>query len=128
MLVGLSPARVTRFLQQMKTDTMFELAFHGETMERDYWDVPLYATFRKGDTCTEVHGFYDGEGRYVIRFLPKEEGVYDYEVRGLFQKKGQIKVERNPDSKFIRVSCHIASRFEASGAEESTLNVKSVFQ
>lgn len=109
MLVGLSPARVTRLLQQMKTDTMFELAFLGETMERDYWDVPLYATFRKGDTCTEVHGFYDGEGRYVIRFLPKEEGVYDYEVRGLFQKKGQIKVERNPDSKFIRA---VGTHFE----------------
>ena len=58
----------------MKQYEMFELVFPGEALTDRWAQIDLTAEFSCGDTVKTVKGFYDGEGRYVIRFLPEIAG------------------------------------------------------
>ena len=55
----------------MKRYELFELAFPGETLTGNWAQINLTVEFTCGDTVKTVKGFYDGEGRYIVRFLPK---------------------------------------------------------
>ena len=41
-------------------------------------DVRLSARFTHSDETIEVPGFYDGKGKYRIRFMPTREGKWSY--------------------------------------------------
>lgn len=38
------------------------------------------ATFRNGENVRQIRAFLTGEGEYKIRFMPEEEGLWDYQV------------------------------------------------
>ena len=38
------------------------------------------ATFRNGETVRQVHAFLTGAGEYRIRFMPEEEGLWNYQI------------------------------------------------
>ena len=66
----------------MKQYEMFELIFPGEVLTDRWAQIDLTAEFACGDVCKTVKGFYDGEGRYIVRFLPETAGEWQWKVSG----------------------------------------------
>jgi hypothetical protein len=52
----------------------------GPSAGNPFVDVELSAVFRQGAREISVAGFYDGEGRYRIRFMPDAVGTWTYET------------------------------------------------
>ena len=73
---------------------MMELTFHGAEPAGSKIRIDLEAAFtaQVSGMTTRVHGFYAGSGTYKIRFLPQEEGIYTYQVRGIFRDTGWFEV------------------------------------
>jgi len=55
-----------------------EVVLSGPREGNPFLEVTLAAVFRHGHREVRVEGFYDGEGTYRIRFLPDEEGAWEY--------------------------------------------------
>lgn len=55
-----------------------ELPFAGPSSGNPFLDVHLTATFRNRNRALTVEGFYDGEGKYKIRFMPDEMGTWTW--------------------------------------------------
>lgn len=53
-----------------------DIVLHGPSHGNPFTDVALSAVFRQGEREVEVGGFYDGDGRYRIRFLPSSSGEW----------------------------------------------------
>ena len=58
----------------------FELSFEGPSGGNPFRDVTLRATFTQGERTVRVAGFYDGDGRYLVRFLPDTQGQWRYQT------------------------------------------------
>lgn len=73
---------------------IFELTLKGPKDGNPFADVKLAGEFICGIDTISVHGFYDGEGIYKIRFMPKNEGEWTYSTssnnRVLNRKKGKF--------------------------------------
>jgi hypothetical protein len=71
-----------------------EIALPGPSSGNPYMEVDIAATFRQGERMLKVPGFYDGEGRYIVRFMPDAVGVWEYETQSnrpeLNGKKGSV--------------------------------------
>lgn len=72
----------------MKQYEMFELVFPGEALTDRWAQINLTAEFTCGDTVKTVKGFYDGEGRYIVRFLPETAGEWHWKVTGAVNAEG----------------------------------------
>ena len=72
----------------MKQYEMFELVFSGEALKSDWAQIDLHAEFVCGDTVKTVKGFYDGDGRYIVRFLPEMAGEWHWKVTGAVNAEG----------------------------------------
>ncbi|KKB82597.1 hypothetical protein VW35_00205 [Devosia soli] len=59
---------------------IFELALDGPSEGNPFLEVELAAVFSQGSRTVRVPGFYDGEGRYIVRFMPDAEGEWRYET------------------------------------------------
>jgi Domain of unknown function (DUF5060)/Protein of unknown function (DUF4038)/Domain of unknown function (DUF5605) len=57
---------------------IFEIGFAGPSSGNPFVDVTLTATFRMADRRVTVDGFYDGGGRYRLRFMPDRPGRWSY--------------------------------------------------
>ncbi len=57
---------------------VFELTLDGPASGNPFTDVRLSATFSLGHRSVAVDGFYDGEGRYKLRFMPDSEGQWSF--------------------------------------------------
>jgi hypothetical protein len=60
---------------------IFERAIAGPAGGNPFVDVQLSATFTLGDRTFLVHGFYDGDGQYRIRFMPDAPGSWHYSTQ-----------------------------------------------
>ncbi|GBG06985.1 hypothetical protein PAT3040_01532 [Paenibacillus agaridevorans] len=60
----------------------FELQMTGREDDALFADSGLWAEFSKDDRHFVSEGFYDGEGRLLIRFMPDEEGDWSFRVNG----------------------------------------------
>ena len=73
-----------------------ELSFAGPAEGNPFLDVTIGATFSQGDRQVRVNGFYDGDGRYLVRFLPDSEGPWSWttasNVAALDGKSGIVDV------------------------------------
>ena len=63
---------------QVEKWDLFELELKGPDDGNPYLDNKLSAVFLKGNREVKTDGFYDGEGRYIIRFSPDEQGTWTY--------------------------------------------------
>lgn len=72
----------------MKQYEEFELHFSGKTINEDYAESSLFAEFYCDEERKTVKGFYDGEGRYIVRFLPEKPGEYTWKVSGAVNAEG----------------------------------------
>jgi hypothetical protein len=81
---------------QVKTEKwkIFELTLNGPTDGNPFMDVKLTGQFINAFDTISVPGFYDGDGAYKIRFMPKKEGEWLYQtisnVKKLDKKKGSF--------------------------------------
>jgi hypothetical protein len=57
-----------------------ELWISGPSHSNPFVDVEITADFTQGDLTFSVGGFYDGDGRYGIRFLPPLPGQWEFTV------------------------------------------------
>lgn len=66
--------------QIMQTERweMVELTFAGQETENPFLDTELKATFSCNEEEVTVRGFYDGEGKYKVRFMPDQVGEWSY--------------------------------------------------
>jgi Domain of unknown function (DUF5060)/Domain of unknown function (DUF5605)/Protein of unknown function (DUF4038) len=60
---------------------IFEVSFVGPSDGNPFVDVELSARFSSQNSSVNVHGFYDGDGVYRIRFMPPSEGTWRFETR-----------------------------------------------
>lgn len=56
----------------------FELELNGPATGNPFLEVELHAVFTQGDRSMRVPGFYDGDGRYRLRFMPNAVGEWTY--------------------------------------------------
>ena len=63
---------------------VFELTLPGKTEGNPFTDYEIRGVFKGAAEEKEVKGFYDGDGNYVIRFMPSFEGTYCYRITGSF--------------------------------------------
>ena len=58
---------------------LFELILEGPQEGNPFLEINLEALFLSpSGASVRVHGFYDGEGRYSVRFMPEETGTWSY--------------------------------------------------
>jgi hypothetical protein len=60
---------------------IFELSMDGPKDGNPYVDLKLSAQFRYKNRVVEVDGFYDGDGLYMVRFMPDTTGLWSYETK-----------------------------------------------
>ena len=73
-------------MQQYET---FELIFPGVPLTDAWAQIDLTAVFSCGDTVKTIKGFYDGEGRYIVRFLPEIPGLWKWKITGCAEAEGE---------------------------------------
>ena len=73
----------------------YEVTLNGPSSGNPFVDVQLSAVFTNGDKKISVNGFYDGRGKYKLRFMPAATGIWQYTTssnsRELNKKKGSFK-------------------------------------
>lgn len=73
----------------MKQYELFELSFQGTAPAESEALVDVEAVFSCNGKDYRVKGFYDGNGTYKVRFLPRECGTYTWKVQGVVSGEGQ---------------------------------------
>lgn len=61
-----------------------EIVCPGRSQGNPFTDYDLCAEFTSAGECVQVHGFYDGEGRWIVRFMPSHQGRYTFRISGSF--------------------------------------------
>jgi hypothetical protein len=81
--------------QKVEQWGIFTIELKGPSVGNPYTDVELSAVFKKNSKEINVPGFYDGDGRYIIRFSPDELGEWVYKTKSnvadLSGKTGKLK-------------------------------------
>lgn len=76
----------------------FELTLPGPSGGNPFVDFQVSARFYQNDRSWVVAGFYDGDGIYRVRFMPENEGRWQYvttsNTSGLDGKRGEFTVTR----------------------------------
>ncbi len=73
---------------------VFEAVFSGPADGNPFKDVRFSATFTLEHRTVSVDGFYDGDGRYKVRFMPDTQGDWSYTTQSsaaeLVRKTGRF--------------------------------------
>lgn len=67
---------------QVEQYGVFEAELRGRTDGNPFLEYEVKGTFTFKENSVTVRGFYDGDGRYVVRYMPEEPGVYTYRIFG----------------------------------------------
>lgn len=57
---------------------IFELEIYGPSHGNPFVDVVIGAQFSMEGQRVDIEGFYDGDGKYKVRFMPEKEGKWTY--------------------------------------------------
>ncbi|MBN1875760.1 MAG: DUF5060 domain-containing protein [Anaerolineae bacterium] len=60
---------------------IFELILNGPAAGNPFIEVTFGAKFAYKHRVIDVDGFYDGDGTYIVRFMPDSEGEWTYTTR-----------------------------------------------
>lgn len=78
---------------------VFELTLRHASEGNPFRDVHIKGVFKNGDEEHEVTGFYDGGGKFILRFMPCREGIWSYKtfsnVDALNNHEGHFKCVKN---------------------------------
>lgn len=72
----------------MRQYEVFELTFDGENINHDWADADINAIFKDSSGEKKVKGFYAGEGKYKVRYLPEAVGLVSWKVSGAVNAEG----------------------------------------
>lgn len=61
-----------------------EIVCPGAAAGNPFTDYDIVGEFSCGGETLRVPGFYDGDGRYIVRMMPSCEGEYTYRISGSF--------------------------------------------
>jgi len=75
------------FSPQVEKWGMQEILCPGRCGGNPFTDYDISAEFASADETVQVRGFYDGEGRWIVRFMPSFEGHYTFRVFGSFSEE-----------------------------------------
>lgn len=73
---------------------MIEFRLGGKSDGNPFTDYKIHAEFKSDKEEIQVAGFYDGEGVYVVRFMPSFIGEYKYKIEGSFYEEGKTDREQ----------------------------------
>ena len=86
---------------------IFDLELKGNAEWNPFKEVELSGEFSNGTVKFRVKGFYKGQGRYGLRFMPGEEGCWNYRIhssdREMDQKEGTFFCTKAGDKNHGRV-------------------------
>ena len=71
-------------MQTVEKWDVFEVVLPGASAGNPFTDYTIRGTFTGPQEQKTVDGFYDGDGRWVVRFMPSFEGEYTWRVEGSF--------------------------------------------
>ncbi|KDN55845.1 DUF5060 domain-containing protein [Flavobacterium seoulense] len=97
---------------------MFEITLNGSSAGNPYVGTTLIARFSNGENVTEQEGFYNGNGNYIIRFMPDKEGTWNYVTTSnkseLNDKKGSFECIKPSSNNHgpVRVSNQFHFKYE----------------
>jgi hypothetical protein len=78
-LVIITPAAINaQKIATVERWRIFEIKLKGPAEGNPFADTKFYAAFSHGEKKISADGFYDGDGNYVVRFMPTEEGEWKY--------------------------------------------------
>ncbi len=83
---------------------MCELVFEGPVLHNEYAAADISARIWCGNDMHQLKGFYAGDGKYKVRFLPKEAGMYSYTVSGLLSCSGTVEVAPSESHGMVRAN------------------------
>ena len=66
--------------RQVERWGLFEISLTGPDDGDPFHDTELRVVFKRGSEAVAVDGFYDGDGRYLVRFSPNERGEWSFRV------------------------------------------------
>ncbi|WP_369070449.1 DUF5605 domain-containing protein [Kineococcus terrestris] len=94
---------------EVEVHQRFEVELRGPSHGNPYTDVELTARFSGPDGGSrDVLGFYDGDGRYLVRFLPGEAGHWRFETtsnaRSLDGVTGELEARQGAGRGPVRVA------------------------
>ena len=73
-----------KYTENIQKWNVFELRVNGKNEGNPFTDFEISATFTNEYEHKNITGFYDGNGEYVVRFMPSYEGTYTFYVQGSF--------------------------------------------
>jgi len=85
-LLGLFSVEGSKAEQQVEQWGRFEVNFKHSPVKNPYVDDSISAIFQCGDKKISVHGFYDGNGIYTVRFMPPATGTWYYITKSNIQE------------------------------------------
>ena len=104
---------VCRYNKQVEKWGVFEVRVLGKMEGNPFTDYEIKGVFKGQEESKTVNGFYDGNGEYVVRFMPNFEGNYEFELSGSFSEqsyKGAFESNKPTDNNhgYVHVSdnCH----------------------
>lgn len=91
----------------MIQNKMFEMALQGKAPIGSEALADVEAVFTDGETTQKVKGFYDGNGVYKVRFLPRKAGTYTWKVSGVVSAEGREICTASEEHGIVRTQgCH----------------------
>jgi hypothetical protein len=69
---------------------IYEIALKGPSGNNPFTDVVLSAVFKNKDKTLQQNGFYNGNGEYIIRFMPGDLGEWSYLTKSNVQELDNI--------------------------------------
>lgn len=72
------------YTEQVSKWGIFEFSCDGKSEGNPFVDYNIQANFESAYEFKTVSGFYDGDGKYTVRFMPSFEGRYTFKVSGTF--------------------------------------------
>lgn len=83
------------YSKTVKLYDVLEIVCKGKSDGNPFVDYSISASIFGADSIT-VKGFYDGNGTYIVRYMPQKEGEYSFKIFGSFSdetEEGSFKVE-----------------------------------
>ena len=90
---------VTSFSQKVAQWDRYEVVLQYVYKGNSFTDVQLSARFSNKDSFFIIPGFYDGNNKFKIRFMPEKTGSWQYEtisnIKQLNHQKGSLTYSGN---------------------------------
>ena len=70
---------------------IYELKLEAASKGNPFRDVQIQATFQNNGDKVAVNGFYDGDGQFIVRFMPQTEGDWTYNTKSNIEALNNVK-------------------------------------